>query len=164
LQKVFGMFNNGLTKVEDWFASVSGGIVGFMMVLTVAGVIGRAAHKPIKGEVEVITFIILWVVMLSISYALRQGEHLAVGIVFDRLSPGAKRIVNIVVIFIGLFIVFMLVWSTAMNTGWAISAWDTYVGAIQMPTWWSRLAMPIGIGLAFPRLVVLLVQTLRGEG
>jgi len=158
------MFNNGLTKLEDWFALAGGGIVGFMMVFTVMGVIARAAHHPIKGETESILFIFVWVVMLSISYALRRGEHLAVGVVFDRLSPGAKRIINIVVLFIGLFIVFMLVWSMAINTAWALSAGDTYVGAIQMPTWWSRLAMPIGIGLAFPRLVVLLVQTLRGEG
>jgi len=135
-----------------------------MMAFTVVGLIGRAAKHPVKGEVETITFIILWVVMLAISFALRKGEHLAVGVMFDRLSPKAQRIILYVTLSIGLFIVFMLVWSTAANTIWAFQANDKYVGAIQMPTWWSRLAMPIGIGIAFPRLLVLLIRTARGEG
>ena len=158
------MFSNGLAKVEDWLALAGGIIVAFMMVFTVAGVIGRAAHQPIKGEVESVTLIFVYVVMFGISFAQRRGEHLAVGVVFDRLSPGARRIVLIVLLSIGLFIVFMLTWSSLSNTLWAYRANDTLVGAIVLPTWWARMALPIGIGLAFPRLFVQLVQVVRREG
>jgi len=158
------MFSNGLTKAEDRLALAGGVVVAFMMVFTVTNVISRSVfHAPLKGNVEAITLIFVYVVMFGISLALRRGEHLAVGVVFDRLSPGARRIVLYVLTLIGLFIVLMLTWSTINNTVWAYRSWDTLVGAIILPTWWARMAMPIGIGLAFPRLIVQLVQLLRGE-
>lgn len=164
MQSLFGKFNNGLTKVEDWLAAAGGGIVCFMMVFTVAGVIGRVAKHPVKGEVETVTLIFVYVVMFSISFALRKGEHLAVGVVFDRLKPRAQRIMIYITVLIGLFIVFMLVWSMASNVIWAKTANDTLVGSMVLPTWWARLAMPIGIAPAFFRLMVIFVQVARGEG
>jgi len=164
LQRFLGMFNNGLTKVEDGLALVGGGIVCFMMVTTLVGVIGRVAHRPIRGEVETVTLIFVYVVMFSISFAQRRGEHLAVGIFFDRMKPGAQRGVLFVLLSIGLFICVILSWSTLVNTMWAYGAGDTIVGAIMLETWWARMAMPIGLMVVTVRLMVQLVQLARGEG
>lgn len=164
MQRFVDMFSNGLAKVEDWLALAGGLIVGFMMVFTTSDVIARGVfHQPIKGSTEYTTLIFVFVVMLGISYALRRGEHLAMGVVFDRLPPKVQRIVLLVNISLGLFIVFMLTWSSIDNTLWAYGAGDTMVGAIPVKTWWARMALPIGIGLAFPRLIVQMVQVARGE-
>lgn len=149
--------------MEDWLAAAGGGIVAFMMVLTVVGVIGRGAKHPIRGEVEAITLIIVWVVFYCLSIAQRRGEHIAVGTVFDRLSAGAQRRVLLALLSIGIFICVLLSWSTLMNTTWAYQAHDTLVGAIILPTWWARTAMPIGMFVVTMRLIVQLVQIARGE-
>lgn len=157
------MFSNGLSKVEDWLGAGGGGIVAFMMVFTVVGVIGRTAKHPIKGETETLTLIIVYVVFFCLSVTQRRGEHIAVGTVFDRLSPGARRSVLIVLLSIGIFICLLLSWSTLNDVIWAYGANDTLVGAIILPTWWARMAMPIGLIVVTLRLIVQLVQIARGE-
>jgi TRAP-type C4-dicarboxylate transport system permease small subunit len=133
-----------------------------MMVYTVGGVVMRTAGHPIKGTTEYVTLIFVFVIMLAISFAQRRWEHLAMGVVFDRyLSPKQQRRVLIVLLSIGIFICFLLTWSGIRSTVWAFTRGDTLLGAIQVPTWWARMAIPIGLGIATVRLVVQLVQIAR---
>lgn len=158
-----GRFSNYLAKAEDGLALGAAFVIGFMMVYTVVAVVTRAAGSPIRGFTEYVTLIFVFVVMLTISFAQRRGEHLAMGIVFDRLSPGARRRVLCVLLSLGIFICFLLTWSSLRMTMFAYVMGDTLVGAIQVKTWWSRLAMPIGLGIVTVRLVVQMVQTVRRE-
>jgi TRAP-type C4-dicarboxylate transport system permease small subunit len=158
-----GKFLNYFGKYEDGLAFASALIVGFMMVYTVVAVITRAAGVPIKGFTEYVTLIFVFVIMLAVSYAQRRWEHLAMGVLFDRMSAKAQRRVLCVLLSLGIFICVMLTWSSIDVTVWAYLRGDVLLGAISVTTWWSRMAMPIGIGTAAVRLVIQLVQTIRGE-
>ena len=159
----FGRFSNYLAKAEDGLALAAGIVVGFMMVYTVVAVVTRDVGRPIKGFTEYVTLIFVFVIMLAISFAQRRWEHLAMGIVFDRLSPEARRPVLCVLLSFGIFICFLLTWSGLKITIWAYVMGDTLLGAIPVTTWWSRIAMPIGLGIATVRLIVQLVQVVRRE-
>jgi TRAP-type C4-dicarboxylate transport system permease small subunit len=100
---------------------------------------------------------------LAVSFSQRRWEHLAMGIVFDRLSPRARRPILGVLLSLGIFICVMLTWSSFNQTVWAYGTGDTIVGAIPVKTWWSRMAIPIGISVATVRLTVQLIQVVRGE-
>ena len=159
-----GRFSNYLAKVEDWLALAAGIVIGFMMVFTVVDVLMRdIAHKPIRGSVEYVTLTFVFVVMLTLAFAQRRWEHLAMGVVFDRLSPRARRPVLCGLLSVGIFICFLLTWSTADTAVWAYVMGDTIVGALPVKTWWSRMALPIGLGVVTLRLIVQLVQVVRGE-
>lgn len=156
-------FSNYLAKVEDWLALSAAIIIGLMMLYTVAGVIMRYAGSPIKGTTEYTTLVFVFVVMLGISFAQRRWEHLAMGVVFDRLSPSARRPVLGGLLSIGIFICVLITWSTLDATIWAFGMGDTLLGAIPVKTWWARMAIPIGLGVVTVRLIVQLVQVVRGE-
>ena len=156
-------FSNYLAKVEDWLALAAAIIIGFMMLYTLAGVIMRYAGHPIKGTTEYTTLVFVFVVMLGVSFAQRRWEHLSMGIVFDRLTPRAQRPVLIMLLSLGIFICVLLTWSTLGRTIWAFGTGDTILGAIPVKTWWSRMALPIGLGVVTLRLIVQLVQVVRGE-
>lgn len=160
----FDRFSNYLAKVEDWLALTAGLVIVFMVGFTVVDVVMRDVfHKPIRGSVEYVTLVFVYVVMLTIPFAQRRWEHLALGLVFDRLSPRAQRPVLSGLLLIGIFICLMLTWSSLDTTVWAFVMGDTIVGAIPVKTWWSRLALPIGLGVVTLRLIVQLVQVVRGE-
>jgi len=161
---IFGRFSNYLVKTEDGLALGAAGVVGFMMVYTTVGVVARYGFQaPIKGGTEYVTLTFVFVVMLAISFAQRRWRHLSMGIVFDRLSPGARRPVLCVLLSLGIFICFLLTWSSLDTTVWAYVMGDKLLGAIPVTTWWSRMALPIGLGIATVRLTVQLVQVVRGE-
>lgn len=159
----FDRFSNYLAKGEDGLAVAAAIVVAFMMVYTTVGVVARRAGSPIKGTTEYVCLILVLVVMFAISYAQRRWRHLSMGIVFDRLAPRYHRPVLCVLLSLGIFICFLLTWSGFDTTVWAYVMGDTYLGAIQVPTWWSRMALPIGLGIATVRLTVQLVQVVRGE-
>lgn len=157
-------FSNYLAKTEDGMALAAAGIIGFMMVYTVAAVMMlNVAHSPIRGATEYVTLSFVFVVMFAVSFAQRRWEHLSMGILLDRLSPEARRRVLCVLLSLGIFICVMLTWSSFNQTVWAYVTGDTIVGALPVKTWWSRIALPIGIGLATVRLTVQLIQVVRGE-
>ena len=158
-----GKFLNYFTKYEDGLALTSAFVIAFMMVYTVAAVITRAAGSPIRGFTEYVTLIFVFVIMLAVSFAQRRWEHLAMGVLFDRMSEKAQRRVLIFLLCLGIFICIMLTWSSYDVTLWAYVKGDTLLGALPVTTWWSRMAMPIGIGAAAARLLIQLVQTIRGK-
>lgn len=156
-------FSNYLAKVEDWLALTAAIIIGFMMLYTVAGVIMRYAGHPIKGTTEYTTLVFVFVVMLGISFAQRRWEHLSMGIVFDRLSPKSQRPVLCMLLLVGIFICVLITWSSLDTTIWAFRMGDTLLGAIPVKTWWARMAIPIGLGVVTMRLIVQLIQVVKGE-
>ena len=159
----FDRFSNYLVKTEDGLALTAAGVIAFMMIYTTVGVVARRAGSPIKGTTEYVCLILVWVVMFAIPYAQRRWRHLSMGIVFDRLAPGHQRPVLCVLLSLGIFICVMLTWSSLDTTIWAYVMGDEYLGAIPVKTWWSRMALPIGLGAATMRLTVQLVQVVRGK-
>ena len=156
--------SNYLAKAEDGLALAAAGIIGFMMVFTVTDVVMlQVIHSPIRGAAEYSALTFVFMVMLAVSFSQRRWEQLAMGIVFDRLSPRARRPILGMLLSLGIFICVMLTWSSFNQTVWAYETGDTIVGAIPVKTWWSRMAIPIGISVATVRLTVQLIQVVRGE-
>jgi len=157
-------FLNYLAKAEDGLTLAAAGIIGFMMVFTVTDVMMlQVVHSPIRGASEYSALTFVFVVMFAVSFSQRRWEHLSMGILLDRLPPRARRPILGVLLSLGIFICIMLTWSSFNQTVWAYVEGDTIVGAIPVKTWWSRMAIPIGIGIATVRLTVQLIQLVRGE-
>jgi len=157
-------FSNYLAKAEDGLTLAAAGIIGFMMVFTVADVIMlNVVHSPIRGASEYSALTFVFVVMFAVSFSQRRWEHLSMGILFDRLSPRAHRRILCVLLSLGIFICVLLTWTSFNQTVWAYGTGDTIVGAIPVKTWWSRMAIPIGISIATVRLTVQLIQVVRGK-
>jgi TRAP-type C4-dicarboxylate transport system permease small subunit len=84
----------GIEQLDIFFISISGVVLAFMMVVTLADVIMRTLGKPIVGSIEIITFSGAVVVGFSIPYTSWKKSHVYVDFLIERLSPFPKRIMQ----------------------------------------------------------------------
>lgn len=93
---------------------------------------------------EVVGFALVAVVMLSAAQALRDGEHIGVDLLVERLSPRRRRWVHLwSALGAAAFAVVLIVngWGTAML---ARTLGLVTEGSLEWPTWWLMLLMPVG--------------------
>ena len=67
-------------------------VVGALVFDVLWGVISRfVLGAPSRWTEEVATFLLIWLVLLGAAVAFRDGEHLGVDFVVNKLDPGARR-------------------------------------------------------------------------
>lgn len=85
--------NTGLANVEKAVSAVMLGIIFFAIT---TGVISRyVLNVPIPWVEELSRFLFIWIGLLSSCYAFAHGEHMVLGIFFERLSSWGKRVLAI---------------------------------------------------------------------
>ncbi|MFO1299591.1 MAG: TRAP transporter small permease [Burkholderiaceae bacterium] len=93
---------------------------------------------------EVVGFALVAVVMLSAAQALRDGEHIGVDLLVERLPAQRRRWVHAwSALAAAAFAVVLIVngWGTAML---ARTLGLVTEGSLEWPTWWLMLLMPVG--------------------
>ncbi len=108
-------------KVIDSIARITGlvamVVLFLMMLLTVADVLLRATiNKPIIGTTEITEQMMVAVVFLGFGWCCLQGKHVKVDLFVSRYPAGTRRIIDLIIIFIGLVFVAILCWQTFMTT------------------------------------------------
>jgi TRAP-type C4-dicarboxylate transport system permease small subunit len=91
--------DNVLTKIMEKFLLVIRAILGAMMIvgvfLNLANVIGRYVFlKPIIWAEEILTYGMVWVVMLGATLVTWRGSHLKMDAIYDLMPSTLKRFIN----------------------------------------------------------------------
>lgn len=98
-----------LKSLGNLDVTVSGISAVALIVLTFAGVIKRyVLRDPITWMEEMQMVMFVWVIFLAAGAAFRTGGHIAIEIVVDSLPKKAKRVVEIVDVFLELLILIYL--------------------------------------------------------
>lgn len=149
-------------KVEEWLTLISAGAVGAMMVITVVDVIMRRGfHEHLKGSYEFVMLLFVFVIYFGLSYAQRQDKQITIPLLYGRLSPRGRYIVEGAILVICLVMFGTLTWYTAQSAWFNFQVGDTLLGAIQVITWPSRFAVPVGTGMICLRLLVQIGRLVR---
>ncbi|MFC4768415.1 TRAP transporter small permease [Effusibacillus consociatus] len=147
-------------RFEDY---LSGTLIVVGLGLIFYGVVMRyVINNPQAWVEEISKYLVVWGTLTGAAVALREGHHIQVDILYDRVPPLVKRIFNIFsnllgILFCALFIVFG---SNLLNMYIQLDQRSTDVG---IPLWIVYLVLPIsGLMLAF-RFVEKLAANLKGE-
>lgn len=108
-------------KIIDAIPRVAGlvavGVLFLMMLLTVADVVLRATlNKPIIGTTEIVEQMMIAVVFLGLGWCALQGKQIRVELFASHYKPGTQRVVDLSVYLVGLLLVGMICWRTAVET------------------------------------------------
>lgn len=108
-------------KIIDAIPRIAGlvamGVLFLMMLLTVADVFLRATlNKPIIGATEITEQMMVAMVFLGLGWCALQGKQIRVDLFASRYPPGTKRVIDLIVYFVGLILVAMICWRTFMAT------------------------------------------------
>lgn len=98
-------------RVDRVFENVTIGLFAILCVVVFGEVIARYAfNHPFFWSDEVTVYVFTWVAFLGSALALRDGRHIGISFLVERLPPVARGVVGscadaIVLAFLGLFLV-----------------------------------------------------------
>jgi TRAP-type C4-dicarboxylate transport system permease small subunit len=125
-------------KVTQWFC------ISVVLVMTLEVLIGvffrYALDAPIKWGEELARLMMMWVGLLGISIALKDGDHMGLEMFVRRLSGRPLAWCNLVANgLVGVFLIILLIWGLKV----AIAGRVSVLPALQISWTWSLIAVPI---------------------
>lgn len=126
-----------------------GGIVALLfvaaLIIATLGILSRYALSGVTLDWtgEIVVFLIIWAVLLSVARMERRSEHIRVEFLFDKLPVKARRVAVVVSTLIGLGISFLLIWSGWLVVSEAIQ-WDERTpSTLRVPLWVYYTALSV---------------------
>jgi len=109
-------FIAGIANIDKSLYVISGSVLACMIILTLFDVILRNFGHPITGSMEFIQYGGAIVFGFSIPYGTMLGAQVIVDIITGKLSPGKKRMINVITRCVGI-IIFLFVAYIFLFTG-----------------------------------------------
>ena len=137
--------------VTVWIAGLA--ILATMVLVTAEVLMRRLFNQPIQGQVDVVSTGMVAFSLLCISYCYRQAGHIRMDMLQKAMRGRAGWLAEIAATMAGLFLVVAILPGTWTNFMRAFAFGDTTMG-VGLPTWPSKLAAPVGLGILALRLAL----------
>jgi len=132
-----------------------------LVLLAVSAVFLRyIVNSPLVWAEEVEVLALMWIIMIGSIYAMQKNSLLRMDIVYNVLSPGVRRILDIVQYLIQIVVLSAMVWY-----GWELSLQmqTRTLSMLGLPYFWVYLSMPVGAAGMLIVTIMQLVDRLRGQ-
>lgn len=132
-----------MSKWRERYATFEDYLSGLLIVIGVSlifyGVVCRYVfNNPQAWIDEISTYFVVWGALIGTAVALREGHHIQVDILYDQVSPGIRKALNIFsnglgIVFCGFFIFFgsnllsMYLETQQQSTDTGIYLWIVYL-------------------------------------
>jgi C4-dicarboxylate transporter DctQ subunit len=138
-------------------------IIASMFLIAYSVVMRYFLNQPVSWVDEFVGYLLVASVMLAAADALRQGEHIAVDILTERLSLSGRRITALAG-----FVAVALAAALLTVEGVDMVEFSHMVGLLSngtlaVPMWIPQVVVPIGAGLMGVAAIVGFVQLARGK-
>ncbi len=134
-----GTFERVFIALNRWIVIV---MTSVMVMLVFLNVVCRYIFNfSIIWAEEVSQYLMVWVAFLGAGLALREGRHVAIEMLQDRLSSGARRVTRH---FLALLLIVFMVVLTVLGFQFAHFAWGQETPVLNIPLGIPYLAVPIG--------------------
>ncbi len=147
--------NEAVLVGEKWVI-----IFGFtaMLILGLLQIVLRKIGYPIPWVEPVMLYVFIWTSMLAMSFATAKGSHFKMEMLTERLSPKGRKtiriIVNLIILFFGIFIVFYGMQNAIMNLGQRMMA-------LPFSMFVPKLSVPIAFSLSIVHALSNLIDLLQ---
>ena len=157
-----------LRYLVHWLAHVGIALAAIALLASMAMIVYSVVmryllNQPIPWVDEMVGYLLVACVMLAAADALRQGEHIAVDIVTERLSARGKRWTAVLgLLAVALSALLLLV------EGWDMVAFSRMVGLLSngylaVPMWIPQALVPVGALLLLLAAIAALGAAWRGD-
>lgn len=142
LHRVIQLLVHGITTVSMAISAL--GVLIALVLISYSVVARYFLGRPSLWVNDIVTFLLVGIVMFSVSSVLRENKHLSVDLLTERLSGRPFRIAKawamLAVILVSAFLV-VDGWETAM---FSKMLGMTTFGYVQIPIYWLQLMIPLG--------------------
>ena len=151
----------GVSPMETGLNFTGTLLIVFLMLFTMGEIVGRYFfNRPILGHVEIVEMVMAGVVFFGIAYTQKVGGHPRMELFLTRVlkERPIRYIVESFTLLLALFLfVVLTIYSTQVSLLSSIRMGDVTPTAF-LPTWPSKLCIPVGSFVLCLRLVIELVQ------
>lgn len=157
---VLARADNLLGVIETTFVGVA--IAGAACLLFVNVTMRYIFVSPISWAEELSLYLIVWIVFVGSSIAMRTQTHIGVDLLPLVLPPAGRRILALLVGVLILAFLAVFFYYSGVHT-LRIYGSGQVTPVMLAPMWLTYLAMPVGAALMFLRTVQILVHVLRSD-
>jgi len=146
-----------LERFDHLYVHANRVLVGALMIAMFALVFTNVVTRygfgfSLSWSEEIARFLMIWVTFLGAGLALREGRHVAIELLQDRLPEASRRLLRTAIA--ALILVFLAV-LVVLGAKFAAFGWNKVTLATQMPRGIPYLAIPIGAAMFALHLVVI---------
>lgn len=135
-------------------------LFGLMFYVTAEVAMRYLFNRPLPGHLELTQLFIAPAVFLALSYVQEYRGHVGMDLLVERLSRRARAVVDVFVLLVALATFVVITWFS-WTSAWMSWEMGDVTPTAYLPTWWSKMAVPVGSALLCVRLVLQLVESLR---
>lgn len=136
-----------ILSLERWTTGIA--TVLACVMLAIASALGVfqiftrfVLEQPAEWTEVLIRFSLVWMVFLGIPLAFRQGAMVSVDALYQAVSRGVKRVLDVVVALAALVLMLIILW---WGSDYAIrGSVQTVAGLESISMFWAYLALPVG--------------------
>lgn len=159
--QTFIKFDGLLGHVENVFNLIAASSILVLMLLAVAQVLGRFfLNIPIPGFIDITEQAMAVFAFGGVAYCQRVGGHIRMEMVLGKLHGRALWVAELVGVILIASVVALLIWGSWYHFDRSWSIGDSTMD-ISLPTWPSKLVIPVALSLLFLRLLLQIYGYLR---
>lgn len=144
LPGVLGLLDLAISRLESMMLAL--GVI-LMATNTVANVLGRFVFQnSLFFSEELNRLLIVLITFSGISYAARQGRHIRMSAIFDKMLPPARKVAMIMIALVTAAVMFALAYFSVSYI-LTVAKSGRILPALQIPVYWIYIWVPVGLAL-----------------
>lgn len=151
-----------LLKALAWIAALLFFAAGGMLTYEVTARYLFVA--PTIWAAELSQLCLIWGTMIAMPWLLQANRHIAVDVMTDRMGPLAKTVCRLLSMAVVALLSAVVAWKGGGIFLESFERGRTTGSMLDMPTWVSELAIPVGFSLLFLQALIELMRTPGGHG
>ena len=149
------MISRVLEKLAFAVLCVGGVGVLLSMFLGTADVVGtQMLGQPVPGAREITESTMVLIVFGALTYGQIRRSHIRVELLYTRLPPRGKAMLDILADAAGLLFFGLLLWQAINEAEFSMQIGEATDGLIRFPLYPARIILAVGTGLMIVRLVL----------
>jgi TRAP-type C4-dicarboxylate transport system permease small subunit len=154
-------FVAGIVNIDKSLYVIAGSILACMVILTLCDVILRNFGHPITGSMEFIQYGGCIVFAFSVPFGTLLGSQVIVDIITERLSPGKKRVINIITRCVGILLFLFIAYNFVIY-GIDVSKTGERTASFKIPYYPFAYALAFSFFLQSLTICCDLLKTIKG--
>ena len=156
------MLRRALTSLSDTAAYLAAFFVFAIFVLMIAQSIMRGIGLPTGGMNDIVAWFTAASAFLAMAHSFRNGDFVRVTLLLEKVSPGARRLLEVLCLGIAtVFVGYLAFWAVRYTfESWQFK--DMPTGQIALPMWIPQSSFALGALLLLAVILDEFVTVLRG--
>ena len=154
-------FVAGIVNIDKSLYVIAGSILACMVILTLCDVVLRNFGHPITGSMEFIQYGGCIVFAFSVPFGTLLGSQVIVDIVTEKLSPGKKRVINIITRCVGILLFLFIAYNFVVY-GIDVSKTGERTASFKIPYYPFAYALAFSFFLQSLTIFCDLLKTIKG--